>query len=150
MSQRIPAWVGALLFLVALAAPPVAGAQTCWFTAAPDISFGSYDPTSPTPSDASGTFQFDCSNASPRAEVLLSTGAGTFGQRQMEQGAARLNYNLYSDAALTSVFGDGTPPSVTLTGVRRRTDIPIYGRIPIDQWVAAGPFADTITITINY
>lgn len=154
MSQRVPTWFGALLFLVALAAPVASGAQTCWFTAAPDISFGNYDPTSPTPNDASGVFQFDCLNAgggpSVRAEVLLSAGVGTFAQRRMEQGTARLNYNLYSDAALTSIFGDGTPPSVTVADVARQIDILIYGRIPIDQWVDAGPYADTITITINY
>lgn len=152
MSQRIPAWFGSLLVLVALGIPVLSGAQTCSFTAAPDISFGDYDPTSPTPNDASGVFRFDCANAgggaSVRAVVLLSAGVGTFAQRQMALGTARLNYNLYTE--LGAIFGDGTPPSVTVADVPRRTDIPIFARVPIDQWVAAGLYADTITITINY
>lgn len=149
MSRRIAA-LATVLFLGILAAPALARAQTCWYTAAPDMPFGLYDATGPGPFDALGTFRFDCSNASIRARVTLSSGVGSFAQRQMAQGGARLAYNLYTDAARTTIFGDGTPPSVALTGVRRRTDIPVYGQITPGQWVDAGPYADTITITIEY
>jgi spore coat protein U-like protein len=150
MSQLKSMLLAAALLMAALFAPGAAGAQTCTFTTGPTvINFGAYDPGLGTPDDSTGTFRFNC-NPNARPRVSLSTGAGTFAQRQMVMGADRLNYNLYRDAARTQIWGDGTAPSVFLNRARRNTTYTIYGRAPAGQWVAAGNYLDTITITLLY
>lgn len=146
--------------LLGLLATPTAGrAQTCSFRdatwgAIPNIVFGTYTPGGPDV-DSSGQFRFECSNASVKAEVLLSAGgSGSIAQREMAiigGSAARLKYNLYTDAARTVIWRDvASAGSGTLLDVRRRTYFTVYGRIPGGQWVDAGAYADTITITIVY
>jgi spore coat protein U-like protein len=130
---------------------PGAGRAQCTFATGPTaLVFGAYDPAGAAPVDSTATFSYACPNSRFRATVLLDAGAGTFTQRQMTLGADRLGYNLYQDAARTVVWGDGTPPSRTLTGTRRRVTYTIYGRIPAGQWVAAGVYTDTITVTLLY
>jgi spore coat protein U-like protein len=141
----------AALALGAAFAPAGARAQACTFSTGPTaMAFGAYSPASGAPADSTSTFSYDCRNASFRATVELSAGAGTFAQRQMSLGAERLAYNLYQDAARTIVWGDGTPPSRTLVGTRRRTTYTIYGRIPAGQWVAPGVYGDSITVTLLF
>jgi spore coat protein U-like protein len=151
MSQLKSMFLAAALLAAALCAPSVASGQTCTFTTGPTVvSFGAYNPALGTPDDSTGTFRFNCNPTNLRPRVSLSTGAGTYAQRQMVMGAERLNYNLYRDAARTQIWGDGTAPSVFLNRARRNTTYTIYGRAPAGQWVAAGNYTDTITITLLY
>lgn len=159
LSHRIVNGIGFALLLALLAVPRAGLAQTCSFRdatygAIPNIAFTTYAPGGPDV-DSSGQFRFECSNASVRAEVLLSAGgSGSIAQRQMAiagGGGARLNYNLYTDAARTVIWRDVASAEVgTLIDVRRRTFFTVYGRIAGGQWVDAGDYADTITITIVY
>jgi spore coat protein U-like protein len=129
--------------------PTRASAQTCSFTSTPtNVSFGTYNGALGTPNDSSTTFQFTCSNNAPKV-VDLSPGGGTFATRQMSFGAEKLDYNLFTTAARTQIWGDGTPPSVTMS-FRRDTLVTIYGRIPTGQFPAAGTYTDTITVTVNF
>lgn len=143
-----------LLVGIALGAPtPGRGAPpstTCSFTTLPAIAFGDYDPTVATDADTSSTFQFDCSNASVRADVYLSAGTGSVASREMDQAGSRLLYNLYLDAPGGTIWGDGSPPYSFLTGAQRRTSYPVYGRLFAGQWVSAGSYLDTITITLLF
>jgi spore coat protein U-like protein len=96
--------------------------------------------------------------------VSLSAGAsGTYVSRQMVNGANRLNYNLYTTAARSVVWGDGSGVTVTRNALTvqgngrflnpnstRTFSLPAYGRIPAGQSVPRGPYADTITVTITY
>ena len=60
-----------------------------------------------------------------------------------------MNYNLYTDATRTAVWGDGVGASnVSATGTS--VDLPIYGRIPARQTVPAKGYTDAITVTIDY
>ena len=67
----------------------------------------------------------------------------------MSGGSATLNYQLYSDAARTTVWGDDTyGNSVSTSGTD--VDLSVYGRIPGQQNVPAGSYSDVLTITISY
>jgi spore coat protein U-like protein len=58
-----------------------------------------------------------CSLATPRPYTLsLDKGvnASTYLPRQMINAGTRLNYNLYTDSAQTTVWGDGTGGTVTV------------------------------------
>jgi spore coat protein U-like protein len=144
--------------------PPSVGAQAqpvrCTVTATP-VAFSGYDVFSPIPSDSFGTVTIACNipAQNPRAPVVatifLSPGAsGNFSPRQMQPlagGSDRLTYNLYSDASMAAVWGDGTAGTVTLTQAITKEmpwNATIYGRIPARQNVRAGTYSDVITVTV--
>lgn len=132
--------------IVALAAP--AAAATC--SVSPQgVSFGSYDTLSSTALDGVGNINVSC-DASVSFTASLSTGgSGTFDPRRMAAGSDQLNYNLYTDATRTVVWGDGIGASnVSATGTS--VDLSVYGRIPARQTVPANVYSDTITVTIDY
>jgi spore coat protein U-like protein len=113
------------------------------------LLFGSYDPGSAAPRDALGTISVACTAGTPYT-VSLGLGNNAAGAiRQMANGAARLQYELYADAARTAVWNgvntvSGTAPTTSAIG------LPVYGRIPPTQLVAAGGYTDTVQATINF
>ena len=87
--------------------------------------------------------------------VTLSTGqSGTYTPRAMKKDVEPLSYNLYLDAAATSVWGNGTggtqvysrsnPPYNT------NVNLTVYGKLPPGQDVRAGTYTDTVAVTINF
>ncbi len=123
------------------------------------VSFGTYDPTSAAPGDASGTVAVNCTGVvSLFGSVEISASAGASGnaaQRSLRQGAEALNYNLYVDPARSVVFGNGAGGTQTITAPLNglllfNQNAPIYGRIPARQWARTGSYSDTIVITIVY
>jgi spore coat protein U-like protein len=73
----------------------------------------------------------------------------------MLKGSDALYYNLYIDAARTAVWGDGSGPGQIVTAsfpaVSRTAKIfNIYGRVVALQNVAAGPYRDSIAVTVTY
>ena len=119
-----------------------------------NLSFGNYNPTTGSPTDATSTFNVTCTTGTSFT-VGLNAGAtsgATVTTRQMANGASALGYALYSDTARTTNWGNtpGTDtPAATIAGSSAST-FTIYGRIPAQQNVAAGAYTDTIIITINY
>jgi spore coat protein U-like protein len=75
----------------------------------------------------------------------------------MASGSFRLNYNLFINAARTTLWGDGTSGSTTLfdtyqlpaAGTVSR-DYPIYARAFSQQSVGIGAYQDIITVTVDY
>jgi spore coat protein U-like protein len=139
-------WFWALLSL--LAAAPAKG-QTCTVTVSPVI-FGNYSPFSAAPLDSTGQVVANCAGAQGYA-VTLNAGvnSGSFSNRHLVHGKSRLFYQLYSDGARTRVWGDGTGGS-TIVSATTSASLTIYARIPALQNVAAGTYADTVLVTINY
>ena len=104
--------------------------------------------------DATGNVTVNCSTGATYA-VSLNAGAGTgatLASRKMAAGAQLLNYSIYSSAARTSVWGDGTAGSVTVAGTGSGADqsIAAYGRIFSGQTVPAASYADTVNVTVVY
>jgi len=152
-----------LVPLILLAGYAQAATWTCGVSAT-GPNFGIYNPFTVTPTVANGLITVTCTLTSGGAATVnvvdsFSTGAsGSYATRTMISGANKLNYNIYYDAAYTSIRGNGTGgaptggatynltstnPSQTNTGI-------IYGRIPAGQNVAAGSYTDVITLTLTF
>lgn len=138
-----------------------ARAESCT-VAAGGLAFGVYDPLAAAPLDATGILQVTCTSDAPphvTYEVQLDAGqAGSFAPRAMTGGTGRLVYNLYIDAARSTVWGDGTGGTavvaadynLTRPGSTQTDTYTVYGRAPARQAVTAGSYLDTITVTLVF
>lgn len=142
----------ALAALILLVPATGARAAICLVSATP-VAFGTYLPFSGTPTDSTGTVTVSCFGSATISIALSTGGSGSYSSRQMTNGGARLLYQVYANATRTTIWGDGTAGTVTvtdtLTGFSSRNYI-AYGRIPTFQPVRPGPYADTITVTVSY
>lgn len=103
--------------------------------------------------DSSTTLSVQCSKTTPY-HVGLGAGqnsSGNINARQMAQGASRVGYQLYRDAARTQVWGDtvGTD-TVTGTGDGSTQSLTVYGRVPPQTTPPAGTYSDTVVVTVTY
>lgn len=141
-------------------ATPASACTLCSCSASTSgVSFGSYDPTSASPKDATGTVSLSCTGVvSLFGTITVAMSPGSSGDalsRQMAQGSSRLNYNLYTDASRTTIWGNGSAGTGTvgasLTGLLTFSQtVPVYGRIAAQQWVQGGSYADSVIVTITY
>lgn len=147
----------ALAAFLLVIAPAFAQAARCTVSASP-IAFGLYAPFSASPTDSTGTLTISCRGRVRTYTVTLGAGlnsGGRFANRSLSSGSARLSYQLYSDAARTTVWGDGTGGTDTLSGsCLGRTCSPgtltVYARLPALQTAAPGSYSDNVTVTIIY
>lgn len=162
-SQRTEAKARPCLFALLLAAAGAllsasgAAAQQCTLTVG-NLEFGSYSYFSPAAEEAAGRITVRCSGTEAiPVEISIDSGAhgGGFAPRQMRHGGREdlLGYLIFTDAAMTTVWGDGTRGSALV----RRTvppgggiEAPVYGRIPPGQDVSAGRFADRVTVRVDW
>jgi len=142
-----------LLALLCGAAQSTLAAQ-CNVTATP-LNFGAYDPLSSVPLNSTGSFSIICNPNKQTFNIILQLTAGNSGsyaQRSMSSGGGTaLNYNIYTNAAQTTILGDGSGGSVSLTQtVTRQTPwfVTFYGQVPPLQNVIPGLYTDIITATI--
>ena len=139
------------LFVIA---EPFSAQAACSLTST-TILFGSYDIFSSTPLDTLGQIIFRCGNSDHNISISIDKGgAPTFDPRRLLNGASTLNYNLYLDAARTTIWGDGTGGTqnffVQNPANNQDIRIPLYGRIPAGQGTSAGNYSNTLTVTINF
>jgi spore coat protein U-like protein len=156
----------AIAVLMVLGAGPALGGADC-SVAATGVAFGDYDIVLVTPYDSTLDVTVTCTYVPPggatgvNIQASLSTGvSGSYSPRQMAFGPARLNYNLYRDAARTSIWGNGLSGTAIATasftvgpGVGNGTRIaqfPVYGRVPELQAVDSGAYSDTIVVTVTF
>jgi spore coat protein U-like protein len=125
------------------------------------LAFGNYDPSSASPNDSSGNVQVTCTAVTLGLTVSyvikLSAGNGaSFSPRKMASGGNNLNYNIYTDAGHSSIWGDGTGGTSTVSDsysgsiLTRTLNYTVYGRIPASQNAAVGVYGDSITVTVEY
>jgi spore coat protein U-like protein len=108
------------------------------------------NPISSANVDASGSVSIACIPASAYT-VALTAGAGTYSARRMASGSHSINYNLYRDAARTTVWGDGSGSTALVSDSAATATYPVYGRIPGSQSAAGvGTYSDTITVTVSF
>lgn len=137
-------------------APKPAAAQLCTVTTVA-VSFGNYDGLSPTPVDGLGSVGYQCLLPLFGGNITINLAAGSSNDitaRTMKLLTQSLGYNLYTNAARTTVWGNGTTgANITRSipaGILTSDSVPVYGRIPVGQSVPAGLYLDTITITVIY
>jgi len=158
-------------FLILMGAgPALAGSATSNFTvtaavannctiSSTAIGFGDYDPivaNASTPLDVAGTVVITCTKGAATT-IGLNTGnnaanaSGT--TRAMKSGSDYLSYEIYQEAARTTVWGNSgtglfTPPAAPSKNPRT---FQTYGRVPAAQDVPAGAsYTDTVTATVNF
>ena len=147
------------LIVVAVAAISLFGeseaaAQACTISVT-SVAFGSYNVFNTSALDSSGSITYSCDNQAKNISISLGQGSsGTFSSRSMTKGGETLSYNLFMDAARTSIWGDGT--SGTSVYIRSNppnnsnVSLPIFGRVTAAQDVSAGSYSDTVLATINF
>jgi spore coat protein U-like protein len=123
-------------------------AATCTVSTS-GIAFGGYDPFVAQDVDSVASIGVTC-DESTAYSIALSTGAGTYEQRVMTSGLHQLLYNLYTDATLSTVWGDGTGHSAMVGDSQLQATHTVYGRIPARQNPQVGVYGDTIVITLTF
>ena len=145
-------WTMAALVVVAgLFGTSPAEAAKCTLGTTP-IAFGTYNVFSAAPVDSVGSLLFDCTGVKTISIAISQGQGGSFQPRALKSGTESLYYNLFLDAARSSVWGNGsggTQTYVTDPG-RDPINVTIYGRIPPEQDVSFGSYADSVTVTINF
>ena len=130
-------------------------AANCLVTAN-NIAFGNYDGTAAR--SASQDLKVRCTNTLPYT-VKLSSGGGSFAQRLLSSGSNTLQYNLFTDAGHTSIWGDGVGGTFSVPGIgaglsaSKEQTHTIFGSLPnsaANQDAPAGNYTDTITVTVEY
>ena len=119
------------------------------------LAFGSVNTISGANVDGAGGLSITCTNGTAwSAGAGLGGGTGaSFANRRMTAGANLLNYNLYTSAARTTVWGDGSGGTGLLagTGSGAVQAVTVYGRVSSGQTsVPAGSYADTVAVTVTY
>lgn len=153
-----------LICTIALLLAPVGAAHAVanCSTSATVLAFGGYNPFSVTALDSTGDITVSCTlggivSLLVSYEIKLSSGgAGSFSPRRMANGANTINYNLYTSSGRTTIWGNGTSSTGTVsdsyllgigTTVRHYS---VYGRVPALQNARSGGYLDSITVTVEY
>jgi len=152
----------AIAFALLVVAAP-ARADSCSVSAT-TLAFGAYDTINALSGTA--TITVTCTHTNNPAVrfdyvVALSSGPGSYASRQMTGTGDTLTYNLYTTAAMTTVWGDGSAGTATVAGSLNvpggagrsaGESVTVYGRIGAAQNVLPGAYATAspITVTITY
>jgi spore coat protein U-like protein len=145
------ACVAALLAALSL---PAFAAGKCHFDSQTGVGFGEYSIFSAVPNDSGvGSISINC-NGGQRHSVVVTLSAGhsnSYAARILSSGRNSLNYNLYTSAARTVVWGDGSGGSreMTVDG-NKTTTLDVFGQIPAGQDAGVGNYTDTILVTVNF
>ena len=129
-------------------------APNCTINTTP-LTFGTYDPVTANATsvlNGTGSVVVTCTNGTA---ATISMGEGlnpkapnpALPQRQMANGANRLSYALFSDAARSNVWSTA---SVSHVGNGLPATLTVYGAVDAAQNVPAGPYSDTVVATITF
>jgi spore coat protein U-like protein len=128
--------------------------SNCTITTAA-LAFGNYDPAGANATadlPGTGTVTIACTQGAT-ATIGLNLGANAAGStRRMTNGSDFLDYELYQDAGLVTVWdnaGPGllSPPAAPSIAARNFT---VYGNVPQAQDVSTGAYSDTVLATVNF
>jgi spore coat protein U-like protein len=100
------------------------------------------------------TLSVACTNGDAFRISLNGGGSGNVAARSMQRqgGGGSVNYQLYTDAAHTTPWGDGSAGTgrVTGTGSGATQLITVYGQVPAQTTPMPGNYSDTITATVEF
>lgn len=119
------------------------------------VAFGNYNVFTTTADDSTGTITYRCNSSAMNISISLSDGSSsTYSPRTLRKGSEILQYNLYRNAARTTIWGNGTGGTSVYTSANppnnSNVSVTIYGRIPAQQDVSAGSYSDTVSAVINF
>lgn len=151
--------VGAFAIWAALLACLVvtpAQALDCQVEIRRPVAFGTYEPARTNRLRATGRVRVTCTGTPGAYVMTLGPGLGAdMLNRAMKKGTESLFYNLYVDSARTTIWGDGTGATTTISGSktrggRQRVTHRVYGEIPPNQDPEPGDYADSILVTVVF
>ena len=150
---RVQVLCGALAIAALALARPSSGAG-CTVTSS-GVAFGSYSVFATSPTNTTGTISYSCTLPVNPPLIALDRGSSaTFYPRTLTGTYSSLQYNLYLDAACTTVWGDGSSGTSTYQAGApasgQNYSATVYGRIPARQNAQAGAYSDSIVITISF
>ena len=128
----------------------------CTISATP-FSFLPYDSLSTNPTDSTGSISIACNEAPPpdvTVQIGRSATSSGFAPRSMKHSSLPdlLHYNLFTSAAMNTIWGDGTggtPDSAYRKSPKNKPEVvTIYGRMPAGQDISAGTYSDSLVVTI--
>jgi spore coat protein U-like protein len=143
------------LGLLACAFALAFGAPSAWSAgctvSTSGLNFGNYDVFSSLNDDITATINVNCPSDTAYS-IWLSSGSGTFSSRTLTNDSHVLLYNLYLDSARLTIWGDGSAGTATVSGTGTGSNVAttVYGRVPAGQNAWLGPYADLVTITVNF
>ncbi len=129
--------------------------NNCTIAAAPALTVGNYNVLSPTALTPTATLAVTCTTGAV-ATIALDPGSNashaTGTTRAMSDGTDYLSYELYSDAGLSTVWGntsgtDVVEPAAPSTAV---VDYTVYASVPAQQTVSAGTYTDSVAVTVSF
>lgn len=136
--------VAALLVL-----PSVQALAACQFNTIASVAFGNYDVFALAATTGVGSIRISGCGGAPFTAALSTGSSGSYVARRMTSGVNTLNYNLYTNATRTTLWGDGSGGTSTMSS-NGSTTFTVYGQIPAGQDAAAGAYADVIVSTITF
>lgn len=149
--------VRVMAFAVALLTASGAEAGNCqWRTPPTDVVFGLYSAFGSGSLTAVSSYEFRCS---PNTEGVLTFTTGSnsssYFPRYMAGGGYLLPYNLYDDAAGSTVLGDGTGGTtsrIEFNGTPQNKDYAdsFYGIVAQGADVAPGTYVDTVSAVLSW
>ncbi len=115
------------------------------------VRFGGYDESQLVATVTSADITIDC-----RSPILVTVNigpsmtSGTISNREMRHSSRndRLAYNLFQDAAMHTVWGDGTQAGGNVVRVEGVVVQRVYAQIFPRQDVWVGDYSDSVTVTV--
>ncbi|WP_255211542.1 Csu type fimbrial protein [Serratia ficaria] len=96
-----------------------------------------------------GAIRVKCNNGTSYHVLLDGGQSGNTAARYLQSAAGqKVNYNLYTSAAHSTIWDNLTGVSQTANGVDNW--LPVYGMIPAQATPAVGSYTDTVQVTINW
>lgn len=118
-----------------------ADVQSACSVAATNLVFGNYVATAVAPLDTTSTITVTCTNG---ATYGVDVGATPMSRNMVGPGG-NLNYGMFNEAGRTTAFGVSGA-----TGSGGAQPYTVYGRVPTAQFVSAGAYSATVTVTVTY
>ncbi|MCX7990973.1 MAG: spore coat U domain-containing protein [Proteobacteria bacterium] len=120
---------------------------------ATNINFGIYDINSTTNLTSTGTISVTCSNDTNVVIAIGQSIHGGINPRRMKHSIYNdfLSYNIYQNAGMTTIWGDGTNGTtpMIINRIGRNKTYTYYGTLFAGQDVSSGTYNDSLTITIT-
>jgi spore coat protein U-like protein len=115
------------------------------------VNFGSYNVYATSNPGTQGQVTVSCT---PLTTYTIALNGGLYGnisQRKMHSttNSETMLYNLYTDASLSSLWGDGTSNGTTVTS-SEATPVTVYAAIPPLQDVSVGTYTDNVSVTVSF
>lgn len=129
---------------------PLAAQAVCRVDARP-LAFGMLWDLSSHGADADSLVLLDCAAATGGLRVSLGPGLNAVqaSGRALRNGATSLPYNLYTDAARSQLWGDGTGGSSAAMAPGNAM-LTVYARIPPVPTPRPGSYSDAVEVIVDW